>query len=47
MLFRSAFISVLVNFEPVSTTRCAYELTGDGIVDEADIAPFVTRLLGI
>ncbi|MBI5764206.1 MAG: hypothetical protein HZA51_11835 [Planctomycetes bacterium] len=39
------FVDSLVNFAPVSAASCAYDLTGEGIVNTDDIAPFVARLL--
>ena len=41
----AAFVSGLVNHEPVSTGLCAYDLSGDGIVNLDDLGPFVARLL--
>ncbi len=35
----------LTNFAPVSAPLCAFDLTGEGIVNTDDIPPFVTRLL--
>jgi len=40
------FIDAIVNFAPVSAQLCTYDLTGEGIVDLNDLAPFVSRLLG-
>lgn len=40
------FINAFVNFAPVSAQLCVYDLTGEGIVDLSDVAPFVARLLG-
>lgn len=39
------FVDQIVNFAPVSPTLCAYDLTGDGVVDLADLDAFVARLL--
>ena len=39
------FLDALTNFAPVSPTLCAYDLTGEGIVNLDDLAPFVNRLL--
>lgn len=39
------FVNSIVNFAPVSAPLCAFDLTGEGVVSEADISPFVARLL--
>lgn len=39
------FVNSIVNFAPVSAPLCAFDLTGEGVVSEADIPPFVAHLL--
>lgn len=39
------FVDSLVKFAPVSAPLCAFDLTGEGIVNPDDIYHFVTRLL--
>ena len=39
-------VDVLTGFAPVSAAMCAYDLTGEGIVNVDDLGLFVGRLLG-
>ena len=40
------FVDALMNSAPVSAVLCAYDLTGEGIVNLDDLPAFVDRLLG-